>query len=74
MLGDPAGAILPYDAIVLIAADKAGDNVLRQALEPLLDAIPVELMREANYRVDRAVDKETPAAAAEWLAGRIGVR
>ncbi len=74
VLGDPAGAILPYDAIVLIAADKAGDNVLRQALEPLLDAIPVELMREANYRVDRAVDKETPAAAAEWLAGRIGVR
>ena len=28
-------------------------------------------MREANYRVDRDVDKTTPTAAAEWLDARI---
>lgn len=71
LLADPAGAILPYDAVVLIAPQKADDVRLRRALEPLLDAIPLALMQEANYRVDRDVDKETPAAAARWLAGRI---
>lgn len=71
VLADPAGAILPYDAIVLVAADKAGDTTLRRALEPLVGAISVESMQEANYRVDRDVDKETPAAAARWLMERI---
>ena len=74
VLGDPAGAILPYDAIVLIAADKAQDVALRRALSPLIGAIPVTLMREANYRVDRDVDKETPAAAAGWLAEAVAAR
>jgi osmoprotectant transport system permease protein len=71
VLDDPAGAIPPYDAIVLIAADKADDRVLRRALTPLIGAIPVTRMREANYRVDRDVGKETPAAAAAWLAGAV---
>jgi osmoprotectant transport system permease protein len=71
VLGDPAGAIPPYDAIVLIAADKANDVELQRALAPLIGAIPVTLMREANYRVDRGVDKETPAAAAAWLASAV---
>jgi osmoprotectant transport system permease protein len=30
-------------------------------------------MREANYRVDRDADKQTPEAAARWLAARIGL-
>lgn len=72
VLQDPAGAILPYDAIVLVAPRRAKDERLRRALEPLLGAIPLALMQEANYRVDR--DKETPAAVARWLAGEIGVR
>ena len=67
VLDDPRGAILPYDAIVLLAAKRAADPVLRRALAPLVDAISVALMREANYRVDRDADKTTPAAAAEWL-------
>jgi osmoprotectant transport system permease protein len=71
VLDDPAGAILPYDAIVLIAAGRAGDAVLRRALAPLVGAIPVAVMREANYRVDRDAGKETPAAAARWLAEQI---
>ena len=70
VLDDPEGAILPYDAIVLVAAGRANDPLLRRALQPLVGAIPVELMREANYRVDRDTDKESPLAAARWLAER----
>ena len=74
VLADPAGAILPYDAIVLIARKRASDAVLRRALTPLVDAIPLALMQEANYRVDRERDKETPAAAARWLEVEIAAR
>ena len=28
-------------------------------------------MREANYRVDRDIDKEPPSVAAQWLATQI---
>jgi osmoprotectant transport system permease protein len=71
LLADPAGAILPYDAVVLVARRHANDELLKRALEPLLDSIPLRLMQEANQRVDRELDKETPAAAARWLAGQI---
>jgi osmoprotectant transport system permease protein len=74
VLADPAGAMLPYDAIVLIAPRRGRDERLRRALEPLLDAIPLPLMQEANYRVDRDEAKETPSAVARWLAGEIGLR
>jgi osmoprotectant transport system permease protein len=74
VLADPAGAILPYDAIVLLAPGRAADPSLRRALEPLIDAIPLTLMQEANYRVDRDSGKETPAAVARWLAGEIAAR
>ena len=74
LLGDPAGAFLPYDAIVLIAQKRASDDVLRRALTPLIDAIPLALMQEANYRVDRERDKETPAATARWLESEIAAR
>jgi len=74
VLADPAGAILPYDAIVLLAQKRANDDVLRRALTPLIDAIPLALMQEANYRVDRERDKETPAAVARWLETEIAAR
>jgi osmoprotectant transport system permease protein len=74
VLADPAGAILPYDAIVLIARKRANDDVLHRALAPLIGAIPLALMQEANYRVDRERDKETPAAAARWLESEIAAR
>jgi osmoprotectant transport system permease protein len=70
VLEDPQGAILPYDAIVLVAADRSEDSLLRRALEPLAGTIPVDLMREANYRVDRKDGPEPPVAAARWLATR----
>jgi osmoprotectant transport system permease protein len=74
VLADPAGATLPYDAIVLIARERAGDDLLRRALTPLIDRIPLALMQEANYRVDRERDKETPAATARWLESELAGR
>jgi osmoprotectant transport system permease protein len=70
VLEDPRGAILPYDAVILVAARRAQDRLLRRALEPLVGTLNVEIMREANYRVDRDADKETPEAAARWVASR----
>lgn len=68
VLKDPLHAIPPYDAVVLLSPKHAADPVLRRALEPLIGAIPIGLMRQANYMVDRAHEKRTPAQAAEWLA------
>ncbi|HEY8521643.1 MAG TPA: ABC transporter permease/substrate-binding protein [Gammaproteobacteria bacterium] len=72
-LADPRGAIPPYDAVVLLAPSRAADRRLRAALAPLVGAIPVEAMREANLLVDRDEGKLSPEAAARWLAERIGL-
>ena len=71
VLADPQQVILSYDAIVLLAPTRAGDRKLRRALEPLIGAIPIEAMREANLQVDRDANKTTPEAAAKWLAQRL---
>ena len=73
MLRDPKGAIPGYDAIVLIAPRRQGDTRFRAALAPLVGRIPVAAMRAANYRVDRDRDKQTPEAAAQWLAAQVGL-
>jgi osmoprotectant transport system permease protein len=73
VLTDPAGAIPGYDAILLASPARADDARFRAALRPLIGRIPVAAMREANYRVDRDTDKETPEAAAHWLARRVGL-
>jgi osmoprotectant transport system permease protein len=70
VLEDPKQVILPYDAIVLLAPKRAADATLRRALMPLVDAVPIELMREANQMVDREESKVSPAQAAAWLAGK----
>ncbi|MBO9712986.1 ABC transporter permease/substrate-binding protein [Sphingomonas sp.] len=72
VLSDPKGAIPGYDAILLLAPARANDPRFQAALEPLVGAIPVEAMREANYRVDRDQAKASPDAAARWLEQRIG--
>jgi len=74
VLADPRGAIPGYDAVMLVSREKAKDAALMAALAPLAGAIPVDLMREANYRVDRDADKQSPEAAARWLEGRLGRR
>ncbi|ATY33284.1 glycine betaine ABC transporter substrate-binding protein [Sphingomonas psychrotolerans] len=68
ILQDPKGAIPGYDAILLLAPKRAGDARFQAALRPLIGAIPVEKMREANYLVDRDADKKSPDEAAKWLA------
>ena len=72
VLADPKGALPGYDAILLITPAKAHDRRFIAALQPLVGAIPVAAMQQANYRVDRPDDKQSPEAAARWLAQRIG--
>ncbi|MBA15893.1 MAG: ABC transporter permease [Sphingomonas sp.] len=73
VLEDDRGAIPGYDAILLIAPGRGDDAQFAAALKPLVGAIPVEAMREANYMVDRQADKKSPEAAARWLEQRLGL-
>jgi osmoprotectant transport system permease protein len=73
VLQDPLQAILPYDAIVLLAPARAADPTLQRALQPMIGAIPIDAMRQANLMVDRDTDKFSPAAAARWLSERAGL-
>jgi len=71
VLADPKGAIPGYDAILLLAPKRARDARFAAALAPLVNAIPVEAMREANYMVDRDTGKASPEQAARWLEAKI---
>ena len=73
VLTDPKHAIPSYDALLLVAPRRAKDAAFVAALQPLVGRIPVTAMREANYRVDRDADKQTPDQAADWLARRLGL-
>lgn len=73
IIQDTEGAFPSYDALVLISPEAAQDAGLVAALEPLVGAISVEAMREANLSVDRLEDQQTPAQAARALADRIGL-
>ena len=74
VLTDPRRAIPGYDAILLVAPQRAHDARFLAALKPLAGRIPVTAMREANYRLDRDVAKQSPEDAARWLSARIGLR
>jgi osmoprotectant transport system permease protein len=69
VLEDPKHAIPPYDAILLISPKRVNDAVFRTALQPLIDAISVELMREANARA--STDGASPDQVARWMWSRI---
>jgi osmoprotectant transport system permease protein len=69
VLEDPKRAIPPYDAILLVSPRRAGDKVFLEALRPLVGAVGVEAMREANLRASTGA---TPEAVARWLGERIG--
>ncbi|MEI9803493.1 MAG: ABC transporter permease/substrate-binding protein [Pseudolabrys sp.] len=69
VLDDPRHAIPPYDAVLLLSPKRARDEKLGAALKPLLNAIPVDLMRAANAR---ASNGDTSAdEVARWLAAEI---
>jgi osmoprotectant transport system permease protein len=69
VLDDPKHALPPYDAILLLSPKHAHDEKLIAALKPLIGAIPVALMREANLR---AGNGQSAAQAAQWLSEKIG--
>ncbi len=71
VLEDRKGAIPSYEAILLLAPDRSRDDKFVAALNPLIGAITVENMREANYTVDREGDKKTPREAARWLNDKL---
>ncbi|MBV8682592.1 MAG: ABC transporter permease/substrate-binding protein [Caulobacteraceae bacterium] len=71
VLSDPKQALPPYDAVILVSPRRARDSRLIAALSPMVGAIPVQTMREANYSVDRPKDKLTPTAAAMWLDAQV---
>ena len=71
VLDDPADALPPYDAMILLGPRVADDARVVCALAGLRGAISVERMREANLMVDRDADKKSPAEAAAWLADQL---
>ena len=74
VLTDPKRAIPSYDAVLLVTPRRAGDARLLAALRPLVGRIPVALMRQANYQVDRDADKRSPDQAARWLEEQLADR
>jgi osmoprotectant transport system permease protein len=74
VLDDPRHAIPPYDAIVLLAPKRAGDQGLRNALAPLLGRIDITDMRAANLRAAGGDGASSPSAVARWLWEKIGKR
>ncbi|HLY07083.1 MAG TPA: ABC transporter permease/substrate-binding protein [Rhizomicrobium sp.] len=71
LLGDPKGALPPYDAILLVSRTHASDAALIAALKPLVGAIDLGTMQRANLMVDRSTDKLTPEHVASMLNARI---
>jgi len=70
-LTDTKGAIPAYDALLLVGNARMKDPRLVSAIAPLIAKIAVNIMREANYRVDRPDAKESPKEAALWLNAQI---
>ncbi len=74
VLEDPREALPSYDAMLMISPRRANDAELIAALQPLIGAINVEQMREANFAVDREGEgKLSPKRAAAQLAEEIGL-
>jgi osmoprotectant transport system permease protein len=74
VLDDPRHAIPPYDAILLLAPKRAGDERLQAALKPLLGKIDIATMREANLRAAGNDATSSPDVVAKWLWEKVGKR
>lgn len=74
VLSDPKEALPSYDALVMISPEASKNAALVAALKPLVGAIDVEAMREANFAVDREGEgKLSPADSAAELAEKLGL-
>lgn len=72
VLSDPKEALPSYDALVMISPEASKNAALVAALQPLVGAIDVEAMREANFAVDREGEgKLSPKDAAAELATKL---
>jgi osmoprotectant transport system permease protein len=71
VLEDPRNALPPYDAIILVSRQAADWPRFVETLKPLVGSITDDMMRQANYMVDRDKDKKTPEQAAGWLSEQI---
>ena len=71
VLEDEKGAVPSYETLLLVAPGRKDDANFVDAIQPLIGAITVENMREANYMVDREEDKKAPGQAARWLDEQI---
>jgi osmoprotectant transport system permease protein len=67
LLDDPQNAIPPYDAVILLSPRASKRPRVAEVLQLLIGRIDVELMRQANYLVDRDMDKKTVHQAAGYL-------
>jgi osmoprotectant transport system permease protein len=74
VLDDNKHAIPPYDAMLLLAPNRAGDQALRAALQPLLGRIDIAAMREANLRASGNDATSSPDAVAKWLWEKVGTK
>ncbi|MBI3435274.1 MAG: ABC transporter permease/substrate-binding protein [Proteobacteria bacterium] len=71
VLDDPLQAIPPYDAILLVAPKRARDRAFIDALTPLVGALDVATMRQANLRAAGGGATSAPREVALWLARRM---
>ncbi len=65
LLDDPRNALLAYDGVVLASVAAAAQPAFMQAIEPIIDNIPDQVMRQANRLVD--VDGKSINFAVEFL-------
>jgi osmoprotectant transport system permease protein len=72
VLEDNRHTIPPYDAVILLSPGVADRRDVAEALRALIEAIPPEMMRQANHMVDRETDRSTIEQAAQWLHEQIG--
>ena len=74
LLDDPREALPSYDALIMLSPRVADNKKVLDALAPLVGAIDVETMREANFSVDREdAQKISVDEAAKRLAEAIGL-
>ena len=73
IIEDTKGAFPSYDALLMVSPESAKDTKLIETLRPLIGAIDVDAMREANFAVDRLEDKKSPRDAAQKLAEKLGL-
>src|SRR5262249_8265004 len=69
VLRDTRQGFPPYDAVLLLSPEASRRPGVREALDPLIGAIDLDVMRQANRRVD--VEKWTARRSAQELLQQI---